>query len=114
LRKLESRLRPFPVCALCNAATRGLPGGVSIAFGAWDRMLLLRCNSALCAAFSWFEDEEFVLLAIPTLPTSPSEGFIDRDPVLGLRVLRSSPKHEPHPTGRPSVTINGVGPCVSQ
>jgi len=49
------------------------------------------------------------------IPARPSEGFRDRELVLGLRrAMGSDSKHVEQPTGRPSVTISGVGPCVSQ
>lgn len=85
-----------------------------MAFEDGDLMLELRCSSGICPPFSLSEEEEFVLLAFRRTPARPSGGLRDRDPVLGLLVVSSSSKHDIHPTGRPSVTISGVGPCVSQ
>lgn len=109
-RKLESRLW-FERCPPCNTATLGLSGGVSIAdCVVWDLEAWL-CSAARCAPFDRSEELELVLLPLLTMPASPSEGFRDRELVLGRRVLRvSSSKHDVHPTGNPSVTINGVGP----
>ena len=57
------------------------------------------------------EDEEFVLFADLAIAAKPSAGFKERELELGRRVLKlSSSKHDVHPTGRPSVTIKGVGP----
>jgi hypothetical protein len=85
-----------------------------MAFVDEDLMLELRCISGICPPFSLSEEEEFVLLTLRRTPARPTEGLRDREPVLGLLVVSSSSKHDVHPTGRPSVTINGVGPCVSQ
>lgn len=81
-----------------------------MAFGVRALILELRWNSATCAPFSLSEEEEFARLAFRITLAAVSESLCDRDPVLGLLVLWSSSKQEVHPTGRPSVTINGVGP----
>jgi hypothetical protein len=66
------------------------------------------------APFSCSEDAEAVRLPRRTISARPSEGLRDRDPVLGRRAPMPSSRHDVQLTGRPSVTINGVGPWVSQ
>jgi len=61
--------------------------------------------------FSLSELEELALLPPRDVLSKLSAGFSDLELVLGRLVLDlSSSEHDVQPTGRPSVTINGVGP----
>ena len=111
LPKLDSRR--LPLSLVWRAATRGLVGGVSVEGDVGVLMMPVVCVPS-AAPFSWSEDAEVVLLLRRAMPARPSEGLREREPVLGRRVLKPSSKHDVQPTGRPSVTINGVGPWVSQ
>jgi hypothetical protein len=72
-------------------------------------------RNAEYAAFSLSDDDELVLLAPRDIPADPSVGLTDRELVLGRLVLKlSSSKQDVQLTAKPSVTISGVGPCVSQ
>jgi hypothetical protein len=109
LPKLESRLlSPF-----WSAATLGLVGGVSTAEGDVGDLIPAVWRPSL-APFSWSDEPDVVLLLRRAMPARPSEGLSEREPVLRRRALKPSSKQEVQPTGRPSVTINGVGPWVSQ
>lgn len=109
LPKLESRRLAIPPP---RAVTLGLPGGVSTTGDTGD--LIPAAWIPTLAPFSWSEDVEVVLLPRLVMLSRPSEGLRDREPELGRRVLTPSSKHDVQPAGRPSVTINGVGPWVSQ
>ena len=88
-------------------------GGVSTVVGDGGVLIAAVWMPSL-APFSCSEDAEAVRLPRWAMPARPSEGLREREPVLGLRVSITSSKHDVQPTGRPSVTINGVGPWVSQ
>jgi len=70
--------------------TLGLSGGVSIADCVVWALGLWLCSDARCDPFDMSEELELALLPPLTIPASPSEGFKDRELVLGRRVLRAS------------------------
>ena len=111
-RKLESRRWMFgllKVCPACNVAARGLSGGVSmIAVESCD----LAWTSGHCDPFFLSECEGVGLEVLPTpIKPKPCCRFLDCELVLGrLECSASFLRHGVQSTGRPSVTINGVGP----
>lgn len=110
LRKLESRRFLFAPCSICKAVTLGLSGGVSIVAGS-SCVLVWLWKAERCDPFSLSEDEEFALLAPRPRPAKLSTRADKCELVLGRLVLWvPSSKHDEQSTGRPSVTINGVGP----